>query len=179
LRFIKINRFLEGSGFLYRWIYLHLYRSLYYLGGFFAAFNKKVTDQKYDITIDGEEISGNFRSINIANGPFYGGNKNPIRTAVPDDGILDILLGTSSGALRTMHLMHPYLKGRYEKFPLDFIMKQGHRITIHSDSPLLVNLDDEVFYDTSLTVEVIPQAVKIVDATGKGYKGRAEVHERP
>jgi diacylglycerol kinase family enzyme len=51
------------------------------------------------------------------------------------------------------------------------------KIEIQSRDPLLVDLDGEVFFDTSLQVEIIPQAVKIVTPGGIGFLKRADLHE--
>jgi diacylglycerol kinase family enzyme len=154
-----------------------LYKHIYYLGGFLAAFHKKITWQHYDITIDREFISGNFRSINIANGPCYGEDKTAVITAVPNDGMLDILIGRSAGFFRILSLIHPYVKGRHHKFPSDFILKRGRYISIHSDSLLMISMDDEIFFDTSFTAELLPGAVKIVSPCGFTYEKKAESRE--
>jgi diacylglycerol kinase family enzyme len=174
---MKINRLLDQDGAVFRRMHRCLYKHMYYLGGFLAAFNKKIIWQHYDITIDGELISGNFRSINIANGPCYGENKNAVITAVPNDGMLDILIGKSAGAFRILALVHPYVKGRYHKFPSDFILKRGKQISIRSDAPLMINMDDEIFFDTSFTAEIIPGGVKIASPCGFTYEKKAEFHD--
>jgi diacylglycerol kinase family enzyme len=177
-RATRINHFLENSGGLFRRISYSLYNQMYYLGGFLAAFNEKVSQQWYEISIDGESFSGRFRSINIANGPCYGGNKSAVITAVPDDGVLDVLIGKSSSFVRTLSLIPPYLKGRFYKYPADFILKRGKKISIRSDRPLLIHLDDEVFYDDDFTVELIPSGVKIAAVNGLGYERRVVPGER-
>jgi diacylglycerol kinase family enzyme len=178
MRAIRINNILEQGGRILRRIYYGLYRYMYYLGDFLAAFNHKVTRQWYEIEIDGEFIRGNFRSINIANGPYYGGSGHAITTAVPDDGMLDILIGKSAGVFRTLRLISPCVKGRYEKFPAEFIIRRGKKISIRSDSPLLVNLDDESFFDTCFTAEVMPHAIKIVSASNSAAQEKDKPGEK-
>ncbi|MDR2258216.1 MAG: hypothetical protein LBE14_03590, partial [Treponema sp.] len=174
---MKINRFLERGGALLRYMHRCLYKHMYYLGGFLAAFNKKIISQHYDIIIDREVISGNFQSINIANGPCYGEDKHAVITALPNDGMLDILIGKSMGFFRSLSLIRPYVKGRYHEFPSDFILKRGRYVSIRSDSLLMINMDDEIFFDTSFTAEVLPGAVKIVSPRGFTYEKRADFRE--
>jgi diacylglycerol kinase family enzyme len=177
MKTLQIKHTLGHLGFLFRWLYYRLHKSMYYLGGFFAILNEKIMRQRYEVTIDGEDCSGNYQSIYIANGSCYWGNKHPINTAVPNDGIFDVLMGRNVGVLRSFRNLIPYTKGQYYKYPSTFIWKRGRKITVRSDSPLMVTLDGEVFMNTDISVELIPHAVKIVAVTGLKYIRRAEPYE--
>jgi diacylglycerol kinase family enzyme len=169
----KMRRVLENGAHLFRRFYYRLSSYTYPLGRFFAAFNKKITGQWYEIKVDEEVFSGNFRNITISNGPYHGGKKASASNIVPNDGVLDILIGRNSGLLKTLGFISPFCAGKYEKYPLDFIMKRGKKVSIKSNLPLLITIDDETFYDTDFTVELIPSAVKIVAAYGFNYERRA------
>jgi diacylglycerol kinase family enzyme len=173
----RMKKVLENGAHLFRRFYYGLSRYMYPLGRFFAAFNKKITGQWYEIKIDEEILSGNFRNITIANGPCHKGKKIIPSNIVPDDGILDIVIGRSSGLLKTLSFISPFFRDNYEKHPSDFIVKQGKKISIRSNLPLSVNLDDETFYDTDFTVELIPAAAKIAAAYGFSYTRRSESRE--
>jgi diacylglycerol kinase family enzyme len=149
-----------------------LYTMIFYLGGIKAVFNKKVLNQYYAIKLDGEDYSGVYGSINIANGPCYGGNKHAVITAVPDDGLLDALFFRCPDSFRAMTLITSYVKGGFRRFPEHFSWKRLRKIEIRSGGPLLVDLDGEVFFDTNITVEIIPRAVKIVAPGGIAYEQR-------
>jgi diacylglycerol kinase family enzyme len=56
--------------------------------------------QEYNINIDGEDLSGVYASVNIANGPCYGGDKSAVVTAVPNDGFIDVLMFKGSSTCR-------------------------------------------------------------------------------
>jgi diacylglycerol kinase family enzyme len=154
-----------------------LYVTLFYLGGVIAAFNRKVLKQYYKISIDGEDFSGNYATINIANGPCYGGNMNPVITAMPDDGLLDALFFRHKSIPRTASLITKFTKGEFRQYPEDFTLKRLRKIEIQSEDPLLVDLDGEVFFDTGLNIEIIPQAVKIVAPGGIGFLKRADFYD--
>jgi diacylglycerol kinase family enzyme len=143
--------------------------TLLYIGGAKAVFNKKTLNQYYTITIDGTDFSGVYGTINIANGPCYGGNKKAVTTAMPNDGVLDAMFFRCKNSFKAASLIIPYAKGQYHRFPKHFILKKLKKIEIHSNEPLHVDLDGEVFFDTSLKVEVIPAAVKIVAPGGINY----------
>ena len=154
-----------------------VYISLFYFGGFVSAFNKKVQRQYYKIDIDGKDFSGNYATISIANGPCYGGNMHPVITAMPDDGLLDVIFFKHKSFARTATLITKFTKGEFRRYPNDFTLKRFKRIEIQSKDSLLVDIDGEVFFDTSLLVEIIPQAVKIVAPGGIGFLKRAEFYE--
>ena len=146
-----------------------LYTLIFYVGGMKAVFNKKVLNQYYTITIDGEDFSGVCGSINIANGPCYGGDKNPVITAVPDDGVLDALFFKCGNSLKAMIHILPYVQGKFRRFPGEFVWKRLRKIEIRSADPLLVDLDGEVFFDTNIKIEIIPRGVKLVAPGGIGF----------
>jgi diacylglycerol kinase family enzyme len=150
---------------------------LFTLGGVAAAWDRKVREQRYSITLDGERADGTYSAVNIANGPCYGGNKSAVTSAVPNDGVLDALLLKSVSAPKILQIIPHYLRGGYYKYPDLFTYRRARRAEISSETPILVNLDGEVFFDTGITVEVMPQAVNIVAVDGLGYERRAEARE--
>ena len=162
---------MEQGGFFSQWLSRKLYESFYIWGGVRACLDKKLLYQNYEITVDGETSSGLYRGISMFNSPYYGGSMHPVNSALPNDGILDALIPRSCGILKTCCLLPFYVGGRHKKFPRDFIHKRGRKITIRSEYPLIVSLDDIVFFDTELTVELLPGAVQFIDPTKQGYQG--------
>jgi diacylglycerol kinase family enzyme len=153
-----------------------LYNSTYYLGGFMVMFDSKTLRQEYTLSIDGEDISGSYASVNIANGPCYGGNKSAVVTAVPDDGLMDVLMINNIGTLQGLKIIIPYTHGHYDYFPKNLTLKRGKIISIRSKDPLMINLDGEAFLDTNITVELIKGAVKIAAPDNLSYKKRGAFH---
>jgi diacylglycerol kinase family enzyme len=96
---------------------------------------------------------------------------------MPNDGVLDILFGKSGTFWQILGQVTDYLKGRYYKYPSQFIYKQARKIAISSETPILINLDGELFLDTNITIELVPQAVEFVAVNGLGYKSRVVCHE--
>jgi diacylglycerol kinase family enzyme len=150
---------------------------MFVLGGLMGIRDEKVRTQKYTVTIDGEDFSGRYNNINIANGPCYGGDKSAVTAAMPDDGFLDALFIRSESFWQSLGGITDYLKGLYYKHPAQFAYKRARKIAISSETPILVNLDGEVFFDTHITVEVVPQGINFVAAGGQNYERRAELHE--
>jgi diacylglycerol kinase family enzyme len=139
------------------------------LGGIEAAFDERVIAQKYEIIADGEDLSGEYNSINIANGRYYALGKISVPQAVPNDGFLDMLITKKASPLGTIAAASYYLRGLGEKFPGNSIYRRVKKITIRSGTPLFVNIDDELFFDTHLEVEIIPHAVSIVAVRALQY----------
>jgi diacylglycerol kinase family enzyme len=154
-----------------------MYTLMYYLGGDIAMLDQKIMRQEYTINIDGEDLSGSYASLNIANGPCYGGNKGAVITAVPDDGFLDVLMYKGTRPLQALPRYIPYSMGHYARFPGYFTLKRGKTISIRSKEPLMIDLDGEAFIDTNITVELIPHGVNMVTPNNLPYNRRAPFHE--
>jgi diacylglycerol kinase family enzyme len=152
---------------------------LYTLGGICGILDKKTREQRYSVVFDGERADGTYTCINVANGPCYGGNMSAVTGAMPNDGILDMLLVESGSALSILNLLPRYLRGEYYNYPESFSYRRARRVEIASDTPISINMDGEVFFDTSLTLEVIPRAVDIVAVDGLDYMRRPNARELP
>jgi diacylglycerol kinase family enzyme len=147
-----------------------VYSSLFFLTGFISLFDQELIYQYYDITIDGEDYSGNYSTINIANGPCYGGTMCAVPTAVPDDGYMDVQLSKSQSTLSLMRNIQSYLHGK--RRPEHIVLKRAKKVSIRSGKPLLLHLDGEMLIDTNITLEVAPQAIKMVAPKGIRYERR-------
>jgi diacylglycerol kinase family enzyme len=144
----------------------------YTFGGILSIFNKKLLNQQYTIIADDEDLSGNYVSINIANGPFYGGGKKPMAGAVPNDGFLNMVMLKNIKnitPLRIITFLTQYFKGEHKRFPEYFLCRRFKKIRISSDRPLYVNMDGEAFFDSELNISVVPQAVKITVVKGPRF----------
>jgi len=162
---------MERGNTLTQWLSRHLYKQCYYMGALAVFSNKKLLQQHYEIEVDGERSAGAYQGFSIFNSPYYGGNLHPINNAMPNDGILDMLTIRNWGFLRTISVFPLYTLGRYKMFPRNFVLKQGEKITIRSDETLRLWIDGEMFLEPELNVEILPAAIKFVDATRHGYKG--------
>jgi diacylglycerol kinase family enzyme len=156
----------------YRGLTAAIYALLFVVFGIKAVFTKRLLNQYYTITIDGKDFSGVYGSINIANGPCYGGNKNPVLSAVPDDGFLDALFFRCRDSFEAARLLQSYVRGEYRRFPRHFTWRRFKKMEIRSLGPLLVDLDGETFFDTNITVEIIPGGIPFAAPGGLVYERR-------
>jgi YegS/Rv2252/BmrU family lipid kinase len=150
---------------------------LYSIGGVIAILDRRTREQRYRVTLDGERADGAYTVINIANGPCYGGNMSAVTSAMPDDGVLDMLLLKSGSALRILKMLPRYLQGGYYRYPEWFSYRRARQVKISSEIPISVNLDGEMFFDTNLALEIIPQAVDVVAVDNLKYERRPNARE--
>jgi diacylglycerol kinase family enzyme len=132
-----------------------------------TVFDKEITSQQYEITIDDEDYSGNYSLIHIANGPYYAGKTTGLSKAVPDDGMLDVALIKSASHLKTMWSLKRYSRGKVSS---NCIILQAKRIKIHSDRQMWIQLDNEYIQDTDISIRIIPNAVRMVAMENLSYQ---------
>jgi YegS/Rv2252/BmrU family lipid kinase len=153
------------------------YDFMFFWAGIVSSMSRSITSQQYDVMIDGRSLSGAYTTINIANGPCYGGDKNAAVAALPDDGLLDVLLFKTTNYLNIVMVGTRYIYGGYKRFPQYISYYRAKEVTISSKRPMVLQLDGEIFFDTTITIKIIPAAVKIVAVNGLKYNIRATLDE--
>ena len=73
--------------------------------------------EHYVIKINGQTIDGQQTMICACNGRYYGGGFNPVPTADPTDGILDVLVVRKVSRLQVPGVVGKYKAGRYKELP--------------------------------------------------------------
>jgi diacylglycerol kinase family enzyme len=150
---------------------------LYTVGGVLAILNREIREQRYRISLDGKRVDSTCATINIANGPYFGGGMSAVTSALPNDGVMDALFLKSGTVLQILRMLPQYLRGGYYRYPDFFSYRRMRKVEISSDTPLSVNLDGEAFLDMNISVEVIPQAIDVVAPDGVGYERRPDARE--
>ena len=143
----KIRRVMEQDNPLNYWLSKQFFPWFFHIGNFAASRDKRFSHQHYEVVIDGEVFSGLYLTLSAFNSPYYIKKLPAIRNAQPNDGILYLL------AFRDRRCM------------------QGKKISIRSDKPILISMDDVLFYKTDIDIELLPAAVRFVDASMFGYMG--------
>jgi len=171
----KIRERMQKGNSLSRWLARKLYAVLYYFSVFSViAGSNKMMLQQYKLDVDGEELSGDYVGFQIYNAPYINGNRHPVKSAMPNDGIMDMIIPRRRGRRQFFSLLPFFLSGNQKTLPRHFIYKQLRKIKITSDNILRVNLDSIVFFEREIEVELMPSALRFVDATRRGYKGAAD-----
>ncbi len=100
--------------------------------------------EHYRVKVNGEELEGEYTLICACNGRFYGGGFNPVPTADPSDGMLDVLLIKKVSRLKVAAVVGKYKDGQYENYP-DLIRHiRTDNLTILCDKETPINLDGEL-----------------------------------
>jgi diacylglycerol kinase family enzyme len=155
---------------------LALTKAIFRIASTMAVFDKDAMEQCCRIRMDDEEIEGAMPLIHIANSPGYPVYESVIPEAVPDDGLLDMVVYRRSSPLKTLRFIFCCLKGQHKKFPGVSVYRQVRSVSISSGRPLCISLDGEIFFDTSFNIRVVPQAIRIVSVGGRSFKNRRQDH---
>ena len=136
-----------------------------------GAMNFSTIKQHYNVWVDDVNLSGLHILIHIMNSPWYNGNIYHPNTD-PSDGYFDVVATGDLSLLEMIKATNNYVKalriaeasddcmaGEHEKM---LIHHRAKKALISSTSPLIFNLDGEIFYDKYLTVEIMPAAVRII-----------------
>jgi diacylglycerol kinase family enzyme len=85
-----------------------------------------------------------------------------------------MIIPDGHGRRQVFRMLPLFLSGSKKMPPRHFVYKQLQKININSDKILRVNLDGIVFFETGIELELLPSALRFVDATRRGYKGAGD-----
>ena len=83
----------------------------------------------------------------------------PVRDAMPDDGVLDMLLVRKVSLPTFLRLVGKYAKGLYRRYPQLICEYHGGEVTFSAPDPITVVVDGEVMEDTRFTVRLSERKV--------------------
>ena len=106
----------------------------------------------------------------ICNGRHYGGGFMPVGEAMPDDGVLDMLLVRKISLLTFLRLVGKYAKGLYKRYPELILDYHGDRASFSASQPITVVVDGEVLRDTAFTVRLSEKRVNFFYPAGASYQ---------
>ena len=120
----------------------------------------KGVSEHYRILVNGEEIDGEFTLICACNGRFYGGGFNPVPTADPSDGTLDVLLIKKVSRLKVAAVVGKYKNGLYEQYP-DLIRHiRTDSLTVICDKETPINLDGELRMAREVNISIAKEKIR-------------------
>lgn len=140
---------------------VHKYKRLPLIGGMgayilalienvlFKGINRPAT-----VKVEGQTFSGETAIICICNGRYYGGGFMPVGEAMPDDGILDMLVIPKVSLFTFVKLVGKYAKGRYRDFPELISHFHGPEIEFSSHEDIVTVVDGEVMRARQVLVKV-------------------------
>ena len=116
--------------------------------------------QYYRVTLDDSEtVEGRQTMICICNGRYYGGGFMPVGDAMPDDGVLDMLVVPRVNRRTFARLVGKYAQGRYRDYPELIYACQGQTICFSSSQELVAVVDGEVLRGRRFTVALSERKV--------------------
>ena len=125
--------------------------------------------EHYVVEIDGEKIDAKQTLICVCNGRYYGGGFNPVPTADPTDGKLDVLLIKQVSRLKVAAVIGKYKAGRYTEI-LDLVRHfRTNKVTIHCDKPTPINLDGELRVAEKVEMSVAQEKIRFFYPKGLSF----------
>ena len=138
----------------------YLSGKLAYLSGVFRTlFQYKF--KKIQIVIDGQVYNKEILLVAFANGKFYGGGMKISPGSDIQDGYIDVCIIHKMPKWKILRLFPTIFSGEHIKVK-EVTMYRGKEIRINSALPLAINLDGDLVGYTPFTLEVIPNAIKIL-----------------
>jgi diacylglycerol kinase (ATP) len=111
--------------------------------------------------IDGEERDLVAQQVVVANCRYYGGGMEIAPPAVPDDGLLDLVVVGDVGRLESMRLMGSVRSGAHLTHP-KIEHRLVRRVEVSSDLPVGVDADGERPGALPAVFEVVPGALEVL-----------------
>ena len=132
--------------------------------------------EHYVVEVDGETVDDEFTMICVCNGRFYGGGFNPVPTADPSDGLLDVLLVKKVTRAQVPLVIGKYKAGRYAELPHLVRHLQTDKLTIRCDAPTPINLDGELRTAREVNFRVSEKKIRFFYPKGLSWAVKEKVH---
>lgn len=157
---------------------VHRYKGLNFVSGrgayvlslveniFLKGINRPLTVHMGDISWENRQTA----ILCICNGRYYGGGFMPVADAMPDDGVLDMLLVQKVGLPTFLRLVGKYAKGCYRQYPSLIQEYHGREVSFSASEPITVVVDGEVMVDTRFVVRLSDKKVNFFFPAGSDYR---------
>lgn len=119
-------------------------------------------NQHLKIKVHSTVSDGDYALLCACNGRFYGGGFNPVTDAMPDDGILNVLVVDAISIFQVPVLIGKYAKGRYSEAPKLIKRYDTDRIELAAPKTFVVNIDGEAVFTDHVTFSVVPGGVNFL-----------------
>lgn len=118
------------------------------------------------------DYRGDTAIICICNGRYYGGGFMPVGEAMPDDGVLDMLVVPKVSRLTFFRLVKQYATGHYREYPELIWAHHGQEITYASldGSDVVTVVDGETMRAPEFTVTLSGKRVNFFYPEGASYQ---------
>lgn len=125
--------------------------------------------EHYIVEVDGQRIDDLQTFVCVANARYYGGGFYAVPDAVPDDGMLDVLLVKKVSLWQVPGVIGKYKSGRYAELPHLVRHFRTDRIRITCDGETPVNLDGELRMAKEVEMKISDKKLRFFYPRGLGY----------
>jgi len=125
----------------------------------------------FEVEAAGKTYRQKFTLICACNGRSYGGAFTPVPEAMPDDGLMDILLVDQTSRAGALGLVKKYAAGKYKEIPKLITHLQSDSMTIRADREFMVNLDGEILRKREVHFKLLPAAVRFFAPKQASFHG--------
>ncbi|HKM21562.1 MAG TPA: diacylglycerol kinase family protein [Lachnospiraceae bacterium] len=158
----RIEKFVQHIRFL-----LSINFRVTYIIAFFATFfsNQSIA---YQVDIDGEDLSGEYGMVYIGNGIVMGGFYCPFKDALPNDGMMEVLLLKKISKLKFIHFMRLFQHGEIEKFDDSVVIRKAKKITMKrkDEKDIVLNCDGDLICQNKVQCELVERGMNFVVPRG-------------
>lgn len=126
----------------------------------------KGVNRRFTVTTEEGTTEGLFTLICACNGRFYGGGFNPTREALPDDGLMEILIVGKTSRLTIARYLKDYSNGDYALHPKLIKHISGKHIRIEDNTEFTVNIDGEAMHTRRVDMRLIPRGLNFIYPRG-------------
>lgn len=151
------------------------FRRLPFCGGH-AAYNLSLVQtllrpigKMLEVEVNGERRHKKFLLVAVGNGMVYGGGYYAMPEAMPDDGLMDVVLVDKIPRLRIAKLIGIYKKGDHiveheviEELRSVMEYTTARELSISSEEEFAVNIDGEIEYMKQLSLRLLPKKLNFV-----------------
>ncbi len=105
----------------------------------------------------------------VCNGRFYGGGFCPVPEAMPDDGVLDMILVGDLSLLELARYVGKYAKGRYKECPEVLRAWHGQEARFSAPEEMALVVDGEVLWGKEFTLRLAGRKVNFFYPAGLSW----------
>lgn len=156
---------------------VHRYKRLRFvsgIGAYLLALLENVIfkgiNQYMEVRMGETHHRGKTTLLCVCNGRHYGGGFNPVPEAMPDDGILDMLLIPGISMLTLIRCIGKYATGRYKECPRYILDYHGEEVFFSSDREIVAVVDGEVMRGTAFVVRRSEKTVNFFYPASASYR---------
>jgi YegS/Rv2252/BmrU family lipid kinase len=141
---------------------------VYFYFIFASLFQYKFMDAV--IEVDGEVVhQGGIFSMNVGIGKYNGGGMMQVPYAVPDDGLIDLMLIRKAPKWIVIRYAHKLFDGSLVNLPM-VLTARGTSIRIRSEGTIYLETDGESMGHTPFEFDVLPRCLRVVCGSVPGIK---------